>query len=42
MENRQKLYEKIRRVEVEVLTAPPARAAKLAVKLNKWKAEGFD
>ena len=42
MKDKRKLYEKIRRWEREVLIASPRRAAKLTVKLNKWKGEVFD
>ena len=42
MKDKRKLYEKIRRCEREVLVASPRRAAKLTVKLNKWKGEVFD
>lgn len=42
MKNREKLYRKLRQYESELLTATPARAAKLTVKITKWKGEVFD
>jgi hypothetical protein len=42
MEKREKLYQKLRQYEREVLTATPTRAAKLTVKITKWKGEIFD
>jgi hypothetical protein len=42
MKNKEKLYRKIRLCEQELLVASPPRAAKLTVKLNKWKGEVFD
>jgi hypothetical protein len=42
MKDKQKLYQKIRLYEREVLIASPSRAAKLATKLNKWKSKVFD
>lgn len=42
MKNREKLYQKLRQCEREVLTASPTAAAKLAVKITKWKGEVFD
>ena len=42
MKNREKLYRKLRQCERELLTASPPRAAKLTVKINKWKGEVFD
>ena len=42
MNDKKKLYEKIRVCEREVLIASPARAAKLTTKLNRWKSKLFD
>ena len=42
MKNRQKLLNKIRQYEAELVYATPSRAAKLTGKLVKWKAELFD
>ena len=42
MDKKEKLYRKIRVCERELLVATPSRAAKLAVKLNKWKGKVFD
>ena len=42
MDKKEKLYQKIRLYEREMLVATPSRAAKLAVKLNKWKGNVFD
>lgn len=42
MKSREKLYKKLRLCERELLTAAPARAAKLTVKITKWKGEVFD
>ena len=38
----EKMYKKLRQYEKEVLISPPRRAAKLTVKIVKWKAEVFD
>ena len=42
MKNREKLMEKIRRYETEIIYATPSRAAKLTGKIVKLKAEIFD
>ena len=42
MKNRKKLLQKIRRMEAELVYAPPARAAKLTSKIVKGKAQLFD
>lgn len=42
MKNREKLYQKLRESERELLTASPPLAAKLTVKITKWKGEVFD
>jgi hypothetical protein len=42
MKNKEKLYQKIRLCEQELLLATPVRAAKLVTKLNRWKGSVFD
>ena len=42
MKKMEKLYKKLRLAEQEALIASPPRAAKLAKKIVKWKAEVFD
>lgn len=42
MKDREKLWNKIKNSERELLSASPSRAAKLTVKIAKWKAQVFD
>ena len=42
MKDRQKLLNKIRRYEEELVYATPSRVAKITGKIVKWKAEVFD
>ena len=42
MKNREKLYQKLRQCEREILTASPTEAAKLTIKIAKWKGDVFD
>lgn len=42
MKDRKKLFKKLRDAEAELAYATPARAAKLAGKIVKWKGQVFD
>ena len=42
MKNREKLWNKIQKLEKELLIAPPSSSAKLVQKIVKWKGQVFD
>ena len=42
MKDRKKLFQKLRKAERELIYASPARAAKLANKIVKWKGQVCD